>query len=202
MKKLISLLLLWLVVINLNAATLYTPNGKSFQTYDAGRPAYDADWFEAYKTNNFGPGKPYPNSEVLGEWEDGLWEYNCHVFAWNNWQGAERWSSESDMWTLGKPSPYSLMWRDYPDVWYTDYDNPIGIVSWIETSNQNEAAIVTYKSGSEITHSARIIGSGTRYISKWGSNPIIKHPPTEVPSIYGSIYKYYKINPSYRPVGT
>ena len=201
MKKLITLLLLLFAAINLYAATLYTPNGKSFQTYDAGRPSYDADWFEEYK-ENFGPGTLYPNSYVVGSWENGLWEYNCHVFAWNNWQGAARWSSESDMWELGKPSPYSLMWRDYPDVWYTDYNNPIGIVSWIETSNQNEAAIVTYKLGSTITHSARIVGSGSRYISKWGSNPIVKHPPTEVPSFYGSRYKYYKINPAYRPVGT
>jgi len=132
----------------------------------------------------------------MGEWEDGLWEYNCHVFAWNNWQAADRWSSESDMWKLGKPSPYNLMWRSYPDVWYTDTDNPIGIVSYVSASS-SEAAICTYSGN----HSARIVGNGTYFISKWGSNPIIKHPPTEVPTSYYSVNAYYKINPAYRPIG-
>jgi parallel beta-helix repeat protein len=203
MKRLIVIILFVLfTAINLIAATLYTPNGKSFNTFDAGRSSYDAAWFASYSQNNFGPGRPYPNSYVEGEWENGLWEYNCHVFAWNNWQGADRWNSSNDMWKLGKPSPYNLRWRNYPDVWYTDSDNPIGIVSYIETTTQSEASIVTYKSGSDITHSARIVGNGTRYISKWGRNPIVNHPPTEVPSIYGSRYKYYKINPAHRPVGT
>ena len=177
MKKYIILLLLLFTSVNLYAITLYTPNGKSFNTFDAGRSSYDAAWFAAWKTNNFGPGKPYPNSYVEGVWESGLWEYNCHVFAWNNWQGAARWSSESDMWTLGQPSPYNLLWRNYPDVWYTDSDNPIGIVSYISSAS-NEAAISIYSGN----HSARIVDDGTYYISKWGSMPIVKHPPTEVPS--------------------
>jgi|GEM_PF-3143890 len=196
MKRFISLLIPLLIAVNIDAATLYTPNGKAFQTIDGNYPSYNADWFAAWKASNFGQGKAYPNSEVLGEWENGLWEYNCHVFSWNNWQGAERWSSESDMWKLGKPSPYNLMWRSYPDVWYTDSDNPIGIISYI-SSSVNEAAVCTYSGN----HSARIIGEGTRYISKWGYLPIVKHPPTEVPSIYGSVNAYYKINPAYRPVG-
>ena len=202
MKKYILLLLLLFTSVNLYAVTLYTPNGKSFNTHDEGRASYDDTWFEAYKDSLFGPGKLYPNSEVLGEWEEGLWEYNCHVFAWNNWQGAERWDSESDMWTLGKPSPYNLLWRGHPAVWYTDSDNPIGIVSYIVTTTQSEASIITYKSGSTITHSARIVGDGTRYISKWGPSPIVNHPPTEVPISYGSTYKFYKINPAYRPIGS
>jgi hypothetical protein len=116
MKRLISLSILLLIAANIYATTLYTPNGKSFQTTDGGYSSYDSTWFAAWKAFNFGPGKAYPNSEVVGEWEDDLWEYNCHVFAWNNWQSAERWDSESDMWTLGKPSPTNLMWRAYPDV--------------------------------------------------------------------------------------
>ena len=93
MKKLIllvSLLLLLFAAINLYAATLYTPNGKSFQTIDGGYPSYDAAWFAAYSQYNFGPGNPYPNSYVEGEWENGLWEYNCHVFAWNNCLAASK----------------------------------------------------------------------------------------------------------------
>ena len=195
MKKLISMLILLLSTINMSAVTLYTPNGKSFTTSDGGWSSYDADWFEEYK-DGFGPGTLYPNSEVLGEWESGIWEYNCHVFAWNNWQGADRWSSESDMWKLGKPSPYNLMWRPYPDVWYTDSDNPIGIVSYISASS-SEAAICTYSGN----HSARIVGDGSYFISKWGRNPIIKHPPTEVPTSYYSVDAYFKINPAYRPIG-
>lgn len=202
MKRLFSLVLILLTAVNLSAVTLYTPNGKSFNTYDANRKPYDYVWFETYRLENFGPGKLYPNSEVLGDFEYGLWEYNCHVFAWNNWQGAERWNGESDMWKLGKPSPYNLLWLDFPDVWYTDYDNPLGIVSYITTTNQNESSLVTYKETTgPITHSARIVGDGTRYISKWGKCPIIKHPPTEVPIYYGDLYLYYKINPAYRPVG-
>ncbi|MCK7518437.1 MAG: hypothetical protein MZV64_12325 [Ignavibacteriales bacterium] len=87
-------------------------------------------------------------------------------------------------------------------MWYTDTDSPIGIVSYIETTNQNEASILTYQKYNDITHSARIVGDGSRFISKWGSNPIINHPPNEVPVIYGSIYKYYKINRTYRPIGS
>ncbi|MDW7679442.1 MAG: hypothetical protein SCK70_02690, partial [bacterium] len=195
MKRLISLSVLLLIAANIYAATLYTPNGKAFQTIDGNWPPYNSDWFERYK-DNFGPGTQYPNSEVLGEWENGLWEYNCHVFAWNNWQGADRWNSANDMWKLGKPSPYNLMWRSSPDVWYEDYDNPIGIVSYI-TSASNEAAICTYSGN----HSARIVGDGTRYISKWGYAAIVNHPQTEVPPSYGSVNAYYKINPAYRPVG-
>jgi len=166
MKKLILLLLIMGIDI-IAQATLYTPNGKSFQTFDANRSSYNSDWFESYKTNNFGPGKTYPNSNVVGTWEDGLWEYNCHIFAWNNWQSAERWTSQNDMWKLGKPSPYNLYWINYPDVWYTDSDNPVGIISYIETTNQSEASIVTYQYSGDITHSARIVGDGTRFISKW-----------------------------------
>ena len=88
------------------------------------------------------------------------------------------------------------MWRSYPDVWYTDTDNPIGIVSYVSASS-SEAAICTYSGN----HSARIVGNGTYFISKWGSNPIIKHPPTEVPTSYYSVNAYYKINPAYRPIG-
>ena len=146
------------------AINLCTPNGKSFSTFDAGRPSYDEDWYAYYSEYEVGPSTLYPNSEVVGEWEDGLWEYNCHVFAWNNWQGADRWSSESDMWTLGKPSPYNLLWRNYPDVWYTDSDNPIGIVSYIETSTQSEASVLTYISGST-KHSGINIYNNIEYVT-------------------------------------
>jgi hypothetical protein len=71
MKKLISMLILLLSTINISAVTLYTPNGKSFTTSDGGWPSNDSDWFEEYK-DGFGPGTLYPNSEVLGEWEDGI----------------------------------------------------------------------------------------------------------------------------------
>ena len=161
-KSSIIFLTLLLLVNLINGATLYTPNGKSINTFDANRSSYNSAHFEAYKSNNFGTDNLYPNSEVLGQYEDGLWEYNCHVFAWNNWQGTEKWNSESDMWKLGKPSPNDLMWRNFPDVWYEDSDNPIGIVSYIEANNSSEASIVTYKLNNTITHSARIVGSGYR----------------------------------------
>ena len=102
MKRLITLLILLFIAVNLNAATLYTPNGKAFQAIDGNWSSYNADYFADWVANNLGSGNPYSNSYLEGEREDGLWEYNCHVFAWNNWQGAERWSSESDMWKLGK----------------------------------------------------------------------------------------------------
>jgi tetratricopeptide (TPR) repeat protein len=70
-------------------------------------------------------------------------------------------------------------------------------VSWISSAS-NVAAICTYSGN----HSARIVGYGTRYISKWGYAPIVNHPPTEVPLYYGSVNAYYKINPAYRPIGS
>jgi hypothetical protein len=190
------LLLLLLSATNLFAqATLYTPNGKSFQNVDGGWPSYNSADYQAWVNNMFGQGKPYPNSYTVGAWEDGIWEYNCHTFAWNNWQSAYRWNSQSDMWKLGKPSPYDLYWLNPPDVFYTDTDNPISIVSYV-TTNSAEAAICTYSGN----HSARIVGDGTRCISKWGYRGIVNHPPTEEP--YSSINAYYKINPAYRPIGS
>ena len=201
MKKIAILLII--AASNLfSQATLYTPNGKAFQTYNANwQGTYNEATYEADKVTLYGSGNLYANSHVVGDWENYIWEYNCHVFAWNNWQGAERWNSENDMWKLGKPSPLALYWKDYPDIWYTDASNPSGIVSYI-TANQNQAAIVTYKKYGDITHSARIVGNGTRYISRWGKTHIVNHPPTEVPIGYGSEDEYYKINPAYRAVGT
>ncbi|MEA3392567.1 MAG: right-handed parallel beta-helix repeat-containing protein [Candidatus Marinimicrobia bacterium] len=209
MKIIVKCIIILLISLSLKSAILYTPNGKTVPTHDAYAVAYDASYFAAYAANNFGSGNLYPNSEVLGTWEDNMWEYNCHVFAWNNWQGAERWNDENDMWTLGQLSPLNLLWRNYPDIWYEDSDNPLGIVSYIQTTIQGEASIVTYRKQSdpEILHSARIVGDGSKYISKWGSMPIIKHPPTETPvdgsgnSRYGVLVNYYKINPAYRPIG-
>jgi len=196
MKKFVLLLLL--SAINLFAqATLYTPNGKSFQTVDGNWWSYNSSDFEAWKNNNFGPGKPYPNSSVVGTWENNIWEYNCHSFAWNNWQGAERWNSENDVWKLGKPSPTDLFWLNPPDIFFSDNDNPIGIVSYVG-SYATESSICTYSGN----HSARIVGDGTRCISKWGSAGIVNHPPTEVPIDYYSVNAYYKINPAYRPIGS
>jgi len=193
--KCLILSLMLLIVLNVHAVTLYTPNGKSFQTVDGNWPSYNSADFEAWKNNNFGPGKLYPNSYVIGSWENNIWEYNCHSFAWNNWQGAARWDSEGDMWKLGHPSPTALYWLDPPNVFFTDSDNPIGIISYVTTTNQNEAAICTYSGN----HSARIVGDGSRHISKWGTGGIVNHPPTEEP--YSSINSYYKINPAYRPIG-
>jgi hypothetical protein len=110
MKKINLVITFFLITAPIGAVTLYTPNGKAFTTTDGNHGSYDADYFAAWVANNLGSGNPYPNSEVMCDWEDGIWEYNCHVFAWNNWQGAERWGSESDMWKLGQPSPYNLMW--------------------------------------------------------------------------------------------
>lgn len=195
MKQL--LLFLSYMTINLFAqATLYTPNGKSFQTVDGNWPSYTEANYIAWVNNTLGSGTLYPNSYAVGSYENGIWEYNCHSFAWNNWQGAARWTSANDIWKLGKPSPYDLYWLNPPDVFFTDYDNPIGIVSYISTTNQSEAAICTYSNN----HSARIVGDGTRCISKWGYRAIVNHPPTETP--YGSINTYYKINTAYRPIGS
>jgi hypothetical protein len=160
MKKL--LLFLLLITTNLfSQATLYTPNGKSFQTEDGNWSSYNEAQYQSFINNMFGQGKTYPNSYAVGTWEDGIWEYNCHSFAWNNWQGADRWASQSDMWKLGKQSPYDLYWLNPPNVYFTDSDNPVGIVSYV-TCNSAEAAICTYSGN----HSARIIGDGTRCISK------------------------------------
>ncbi|MBI9070531.1 MAG: T9SS type A sorting domain-containing protein [Melioribacteraceae bacterium] len=202
MKRLL-LTVIFITSLNLCAQViLYTPNGQSIQTIDKGWAPYDAAYYATYSSKNFGSGKLYPNScvEESCDWENGIWEYNCHTFVWNNWQGVERWNSVDDIWKLGKPSPYSLMWVDYPGVWCDDTLNPIGIKSYVN-ANSSSASIVTYKRDSEITHSARPIGDGTRYLSKWGSNPIINHPGDEVPLIYGAINKRYKINTAYRPVG-
>jgi len=71
MKKFITILMLICVIsTSLAATTLYTPNGKAFQTIDANHPAYTADDYASWAANELGPGNLYPNSHVVGSWEN------------------------------------------------------------------------------------------------------------------------------------
>ena len=92
------------------------------------------------------------------------YSYNCHVYAWLN---------SSSLWMYGTQLQY----------FYTDD---------LYTSCPEEAYSIVYYNGD---HSA-LHYNGTSlsyYTSKWGSGPLIKHAPTNVPASYQpSNRSYYK----------
>ena len=64
------------------------------------------------------------------------------------------------------------------------------------TSNYLADKIVYYDSNilndNHITHSAVFSHIDGYYESKWGSWPLVRHLPTEVPPSYGTTYRYFK----------
>ncbi|MFC1564836.1 right-handed parallel beta-helix repeat-containing protein [candidate division KSB1 bacterium] len=131
--------------------------------------------------------------------------FNCHFYAWNNEQGYGDWSQIYDIWKGSKPD--SLEWLNSPLDYYYDggWANPADATnhkSYV-TCSEAEAEIIVYKSGGSITHSGRAIeiNEYNWVQSKWAFTGVYIHWPNDVPSSYGSVTTYYKLNPNYRPVG-
>lgn len=74
MKKLTLLIFLLLTTNVFSQATLYTQNGKSFQTTDGNHSSYNSDFYAAWIANNLGAGKTYPFDccRGLGKWYLGI----------------------------------------------------------------------------------------------------------------------------------
>lgn len=119
-------------------------------------------------TNDFQ--STYPNAEILQPASN---RYNCHSYAWYRSEGGTGyyWLSQS------------------PDLhWYWDDG------SYIETT-QSYAEKVFYYDGD---HSAIISPTNSsKYESKWGSFPLVRHDPNYVPYSQPSHRKYYLWNMSF-----
>lgn len=104
-------------------------------------------------------------------------KYNCHAYAWHITQG----NNNDKVWIGQRATRHNPESMPYP-YWETG--------SYYEV-DESEATIVTYMKNGVITHSAIRINSN-EYLSKWGAWPLVRHAPTNVPSGYGTPYKYYK----------
>lgn len=122
-------------------------------------------------TNDFQ--STYPNAEILQPASN---RYNCHSYAWYRSEGGTGyyWLNQS------------------PDLhWYWDDG------SYIETTQQYAEKVFYYDGD----HSAIISPTNSsKYESKWGSLPLVRHDPNYVPYSQPSHRKYYlwdmKINGS------
>lgn len=106
--------------------------------------------------------------------------YNCHCYAWNN--------NDPECWIINSGTNLSQYWTN--DL-YSSY-------SW----GNNYGEIKVYYSGD---HSA-VANYGTyNYTSKWGSGPLVRHAPNEVPAEYTTTRTYYYtpsiIGPEYVSLG-
>ena len=103
-------------------------------------------------------------------------KYNCHSYAWNISEGGRQivWMNQLD--EYGRPN-ISKYWNDG---------------SYVEAT-ESEAEKIFYYTGD---HSAiKLKTAPGKYESKWGRAPLIRHSPTNVPSLYKANYrKYYKKN--------
>ena len=175
MKRIKILLIAMISCIALYAQTytpamIQTPNGSwLFDTY------YVTD-VENYNTNLLSSLISYISSTYNGAEVVGLpsQKYNCHAYAWHVSEGGE------EVW-MGKDTDYA------EDVYWNDG-------SYIEVS-EADATKVSYNVLGN--HSAIRINSNW-YQSKWGSGPLVKHHPNDVPSIYHAELnkKYYVRCPS------
>lgn len=119
----------------------------------------------------------YINNTILANYDviiigDASPKYNCHAYAW---------ASTAQAWINNNKSSgganISLYWTN--DLYHQ--------------SNINKKNKIHYYAGD---HSAITDYLSSNYISKWGSQSLVKHNPTEVPSSYQPSLRHY-YNPPY-----
>lgn len=102
-------------------------------------------------------------------------KYNCHSYAWHM-RGA---LVDDLVWVLNLPLP--VYWQT--GCYYEVPEAEAEVVFYHNSSSPMDSAF---------WHSAVRINSN-EYISKWGSNCLVRHSPDNVPSSYGKSRKYYKL---------
>ncbi len=148
-----------------------TPNQCPVYAYKLISSDYSSGEKSSYRSYTI---SHYPGVSIVDE---ATRKYNCHAYAWHITQG----NNDDKLW-IGHDA-ISHNPESCPDpYWETG--------SYYEV-DESEATIVTYMKYGVITHSAIRINSN-EYLSKWGASPLVRHAPTNVPSGYGTPYKYYK----------
>lgn len=104
-------------------------------------------------------------------------KYNCHSYAWNLSNGGDTCWIEATIQTLN--DNLSKYWTN--DLYSTPKPN-----------NSYGYTRVFYYNGD---HSALSPYASYQYTSKWGSGPLVRHSPTEVPSEYDPSHRTYYGNP-------
>ena len=153
---------------------LYTPRGSSIQTFITSETSKE----EIRQITNIYIAT-YGAENVLAPASN---KYNCHSYAWNISEGGTQivWMNQLD--DYGRPN-ISKYWNDG---------------SYIETT-ESEAEKIFYYAGDHSAIKSKTVPG--KYESKWGRAPLIRHSPTNVPSIYKANYrKYYKKNISPPPI--
>lgn len=152
MKRIILSILSLIVFIHVYAyttGTIYTPNGSAIEVlYFSEMSSSDITYYDNYYSEAF------PNATLVGSSSA---TYNCHSYAWNMTEGGPTcWLNQ---FTLSGGANLSKYWTDG---------------SYIETTESNATKVFYYNSD----HSAIVKASDrTKYISKWGSVPLMEHAP-------------------------
>ena len=106
--------------------------------------------------------------------------YNCHSYAWHMSEGgATRWIDGS---LYGQPTLDGTVdsYHDNIEAYWTD-----GL--YAPTTFSNKEKIYYYRGD----HSASVSTVTGKYESKWGCGPLMRHSPTDCPSIYYASYQSY-----------
>lgn len=109
--------------------------------------------------------------------------YNCHSYAWRMSEGGDtRWIDGS---LFGQPTLDGTVnsYSDNIEAYWTD-----GL--YAPTTFSKKDKIYYYRGD----HSATVSSVTGKYESKWGCGPLMRHSPTDCPSIYNASYQSY-----YRP---
>lgn len=171
MKKVYLLLIYLLAFTTLNAqyVTLYTPKGSPIQTFI--NPEGTNEWITTTTNRYIGE---YGAENVLAPASR---RYNCHSYAWNISEGGTNvvWMNQYDS-------------QSNPNIWKYWTDG-----SYVETTENDAEKIFYYNGDHSAIKSKNVAG---KYESKWGQAPLMRHNPTEGPSIYNMAYRrYYKKAP-------
>ncbi len=173
MKKLFTLGVLSIYFVNVlsqtySNTTVYTPKGEPVQA----KILTSGELTNQQKTTIYNETlQNYQDIEILGA---ATWTYNCHGYAWHISEGG------------------------FPAVWINEYDDSFNPnvykyftganTSYVQVCNESDADKIHYYYGD---HSANISATSGKYESKWGGGNLVKHDPTNVPSIYNANYRRY-----------
>lgn len=172
MKRILLYELLSLICLNIFAetyGTIYTPNGSAIRvTYYNEMSSSEIAYYDNYYS------ELYPNATLVGSSST---TYNCHSYAWNITEGGQV------CWINASSSIYTYNTDNLSKYWTDE--------SYIETTESNATKVFYYNSD----HSAIIKTSDrTKYISKWGSVPLMEHAPGYGPYPDMVNRHYYKRN--------
>ncbi|RNC63272.1 hypothetical protein D7D25_17385, partial [Proteiniphilum sp. X52] len=155
--------------LNAQYVTLYTPKGSPIQTFI--NPEGTNEWITTTTNRYIGE---YGAENVLAPASR---RYNCHSYAWNISEGGTNvvWMNQYDS-------------QSNPNIWKYWTDG-----SYVETTENDAEKIFYYNGDHSAIKSKNVAG---KYESKWGQAPLMRHNPTEGPSIYNMAYRrYYKKAP-------